>query len=142
MAEKNAVKIMAQQAIDAVVKYGTQAEAAKALGIPRKTLADRCNTAARLKLKAIERTAEVTEAQRLNGRVKELESQLKSTRAETLDDQYVKQKIIGLSKSVATSAAPDWALTMQRGKGLPGVPVTMWSDWHWGEVVNPPRSVA
>jgi hypothetical protein len=137
MAEKNAVKIMAQQAIDAVVKYGTQAEAAKALGIPRKTLADRCNTASRLKLKAIERTAEVTEAQRLNGRVKELESQLKSTRADTLDDQYVKQKIIGLKQEVATSASPDWAVTMQRGKGLPGVPVTMWSDWHWGEVVNP-----
>ena len=31
---------------------------------------------------------------------------------------------------------PKW-LTAKRPAGLPGVPMTLWSDWHWGETVNP-----
>lgn len=46
----------------------------------------------------------------------------------------IRKTIYGLAK--ANPEPPNWVLKT-KGKGLSGVPMTMWSDWHWGEVVNP-----
>jgi hypothetical protein len=139
MAEKSLKKLV-QEAVNAVEKYGQKTAAAKALGIPPRTLMDRVAKAASLKIvptvKGPEK-AELTEEQRLAARVKELETQLRGATAESVDDNYVKTKIIGLTTDVAKTASPEWALRLAKGKGLPGVPVAMWSDWHWGEVVAP-----
>jgi hypothetical protein len=73
----------------------------------------------------------------LRDRCRELEQALRSAKADTLDAQYVKRKILGLAESMADVAPPAWALRPVRGEALPGVPVALWSDWHCGEVVDP-----
>jgi predicted phosphodiesterase len=47
--------------------------------------------------------------------------------------ERIREEIYGLaSLDVGT---PTWAITRGRTKGLTGVPMTIWSDWHWGETV-------
>lgn len=67
-------------------------------------------------------------------KVKMLEKDLESIQRHNDDAATIRKTIYGLS--LATPEPPKWLLT-PKGKGLSGVPMTMWSDWHWGEVVNP-----
>jgi hypothetical protein len=80
---------------------------------------------------------EPSEAEKLADQVYELKAQLKAARADTLDDDYVKRKIIGLTESMHAVAPPPWVIKAPRQIDLPGVPSSMWSDWHWGETVFP-----
>ncbi|MBP4049035.1 hypothetical protein J9978_05915 [Chromobacterium violaceum] len=68
--------------------------------------------------------------------VKALRAQLAAMKDSTLDAEYVKRKIVGLSKSVVD--VPAWLLPRKpRGSREIGVPTLMASDWHWAEVVDP-----
>jgi hypothetical protein len=144
---------LAQLAVDAVAVYGSKIAAARALQIAVTTLKYRCDVAKDRGIKASVvpltsvvassnaelsvTSAAVEEANKLKDEVKELAAQLKSVRANTIDGEYVKRKIIGIKNETAGVEVPDWLLSMPRGKALPGCPVAMWSDWHWGEVVFP-----
>lgn len=79
--------------------------------------------------------ASSSEVDELRGKVFELQAALKARKDSTLDDEYVKRKIIGLRD--AHIDVPSWTIRPVRGSALPGVPSTLWSDWHWGEVVEP-----
>lgn len=91
---------------------------------------------------------QVTEAQRLRSdnaalkqaehkthlRVRELERELAGIRKDNISAEEIRTKLYKLSEQ--TPAPPKW-LVKSRPSGQPGIPCTMWSDWHWGEVVNP-----
>lgn len=128
------------EAVRATERYGTESAAARALGIPRPTLHNRLEAARLDGVKPTEKAEEGpqrTELDLARDRILELDAQLKGVKSETLTDAYVKRKIIGLREDADQVKPPGWSLTIPRGKGLPGVPVTLWSDWHWGEVVDP-----
>lgn len=118
---------------------GNVTAAARASGIARPTLQSQ-EQAALLTLKRAEAPVvptPIAEADSLRDRVFELEAQLKSVASKTLTDEYVQRKVIGLTTDVANVRAPTWAVELPRGETLPGVPITLWSDWHWGERVFP-----
>jgi len=124
-----------QEAVDAVAKYGSVTAASRVLKIPRPTFQHRVETARRRNFSAGPQQPLVDDAQ-LRDRIRELETTLKSVRAATLTDEYVKRKILSIREDLDLVEPPRWILEPKRGKGLPGVPVAIWSDWHWGEVVD------
>ncbi|QOD81904.1 hypothetical protein [Chromobacterium haemolyticum] len=65
-----------------------------------------------------------------------LRAQVAAARQDQLDAEYVKRKIVGLSRSVIDP--PDWLVPRRGGgAGERGVPTLFASDWHWAEVVDP-----
>lgn len=74
------------------------------------------------------------EVSALKTKVKLLEKDLESIQRHNDDAAAIRKTIYGLAS--ATPEPPKWVLG-SHGKGLSGVPMTIWSDWHWGEVVNP-----
>lgn len=75
-------------------------------------------------------------------RIRQLESVIDNLRAENrglrkaeLDAHIVREAILGLDAQ--TPEPPDWLLGTDGARDTPGVPMTLWSDWHWGEVVRP-----
>lgn len=145
MPNRKLSKGLAQQAIRAVEKYPTIVAAARALGVSDSTLKGRLRAAKgyyglapkTATAPSLDVPAPPPEADQLRDRVRELEAQIKTARADTIDDAYVKRKIIGLAEDVDNIDPPRWVVDIPRGKGRPGVPIALWSDWHWGEVVHP-----
>jgi len=66
-------------------------------------------------------------------RVRQLERELKEIGREKDSAEDVREIIYRLS---AQSPNPPKWISRARQHGPPGVPMCMWSDWHWGEVVN------
>lgn len=65
---------------------------------------------------------------------KSLRSALSKATKEDIRTEEIREKcyeIAGLSPS-----PPEWLFTPSVG-GVPGIPITTWSDWHFGEVVRP-----
>jgi transposase-like protein len=123
------------QALAALAAHqGNVSEAARTLGVPRTTFQSRVREAKtraeHYAVPAVDPTAGLRED------VARLTRELKFARSESLDDEYVKRKIIGLRD--APLEVPQWALRPERKtfKG-PGVPTLFCSDLHWGEVVAP-----
>lgn len=67
-------------------------------------------------------------------KIKLLEKEIESIVKHNDDAAKIRREIYQLAKPVPNP--PKWVLK-NPGKGLTGVPMTLWSDWHWGEVVNP-----
>lgn len=136
---------VARQAVEAVERTGSPTEAAKLLGIPRTTIRDRLAAAKALGIEPEAKAVDTTvpevpaEVDKLKDRVFELESLLKGAKADSLDDEYVKRKIIEIKGEVSKVKSPPWLLAPPAKRNLPGVPSVMWSDWHWGEVVSGPE---
>lgn len=119
---------------------GNQSAAARALGVSRSSFRDRLTQAARRGLTpgVSDQQLESAAVQGLRNKVSTLEKELRFAARETLDTEYVKTKIIGLSKNLAVSEPPDWALRPESSAFFgPGVPTLFCSDLHWGEVVDP-----
>lgn len=134
MAQKKNTREQLQAAVDAYAAHGgTATLAADVLGIPRSTLLHRLRVA---KQEGIESTISPTVAREesLRKQVKALTAQLRAAEDEKLTNAYVRQKIFGLSAEAPSP--PRWLISPKIGKGAPGVPCLMWSDWHWGEVVD------
>lgn len=126
-----------KQAVEAVRKCnGNKTQAAEMLGIPRKTLAGRLQSAA---VNARAKTAKhaVTDwaVAALKDEVRTLRAKLESVRKETLDDEYVQKRIIGLKGGLKDP--PNWLLRPMSVKKNPQVPTLFGSDWHFGEKVDP-----
>ena len=59
----------------------------------------------------------------------------KGLQREAITAENLRHELIGLA--AVQPEPPDWALKMPaRLLKTPGVPMTIWSDWHWGEVVS------
>lgn len=71
----------------------------------------------------------------LEDEVARLRRQIKALHRADLDTDSVKLLLGQLAR--APSRPPDWVLAAPRsGPGTPEVPVTVWADWHMGEVVS------
>ena len=138
MANPPMTKQQKQDAVDAVAKYKGVSAAARALGVNRTTMASRYRNAVDSGFMPLDAPAEtplVTEAVELRDKIRTLEASIAVHRRETLDDRYVKEKIIGLAEM--KPRIPAWLLSTAPTHSTPGVPTLMLSDLHWGEVVDP-----
>lgn len=70
----------------------------------------------------------------LRMKLKLAQKEIESIERHNDDAATIRKTIYNLSKQIPEP--PKWVLK-EPGQGLSGVPVTIWSDWHWGEVVNP-----
>lgn len=135
MAQPPLPRDLAQQAVDALAKHGAQTTAAAALGISRGTLQGRLRAA---ELQGVSvGSSDLNSEEKLRDRVFELESQLRAIRSTTINEEYVRRKILSLREGIETQRIPTWTVAAERDRGLPGVPCALWSDWHAGEVVDP-----
>jgi hypothetical protein len=111
----------------------TQAEAACALGgIGVRALQRRIETAQGRGLTAESEAPD--ELGKAKATIARLEAQNKGLQRAALTADTLRQEIYGLSK--ALPEPPAWMIKQARNVKTPGVPMTIWSDWHWGENVN------
>jgi hypothetical protein len=61
-------------------------------------------------------------------------AEIASIRRDTVNQDYIRRKIIKLSETPATP--PDWLVKVKPGSDSPGVPTLFASDWHWAERVD------
>lgn len=65
-----------------------------------------------------------------------LRAELKTAHREAMDENSVRELLTGLA--AAPVKVPDWIVALKhQTAGAPEVPITQWSDWHYGEVVLP-----
>lgn len=134
MSGHNLTAAQHQETLAALEKCGgNQTHAAKLLGIHRTTFQSRL-AAARLVPHKVEDRG-VSELLELKDKIRTLEAMIAAHQRETLDDHYVKQKIVGLAEM--KPRVPAWLLSTAPAKGVTGIPTLMLSDLHWGEVVDP-----
>ena len=65
---------------------------------------------------------------------KQLKQTIKKIDREQLTMKEVRTKVYGLPSLVPV--VPDWVVLKQKKAGTPGIPMTLWTDWHYGEVVK------
>jgi len=65
-------------------------------------------------------------------RIQHLEKQVKEIQKHNDSEAKIREEIFRLSEYIPDP--PKW-LTQKRSPKLPGVPMTIWSDWHFGEQV-------
>ena len=111
---------------------GNKTEAARLMGIPRETFKHRLE-AATMRSTAPKPSREIDERVELRDQIRTLKAQINSFNKSTLDEQYVKEKIIGLRD--APVHPPQWLVKTPKSKSAPGVPTLFASDWHMGERV-------
>lgn len=80
-------------------------------------------------------TPEQLETYRLRETVKTLRAQLQAAEKQSLSDAVVREAIMGLAQQ--QPSPPDWVVEARADTGTSGIPCTLWSDWHWAEVVRP-----
>jgi hypothetical protein len=132
MASKPIAEALLIQALNAVTQHGSTTLAAQALGLPRTTLDNRYRTAV---TKGMKPSGEVSREVELADKVRSLQAQIAAFHRETLDEKYVREKIIQLAE--ARPEPPRWLARPAANSHSPGVPTLFASDWHWGEVVDP-----
>lgn len=71
---------------------------------------------------------------RLADEVARLRADLKAANREIITAESVRAEIFGLSERLPH--IPDWLVAESIGGSAPGVPMTIWSDWHYQEVVT------
>lgn len=142
---------MAVETLQAIKRYGTVTKAAASVGVARATMDYRRREAEGMlksgEITAAEVAGDASQARQevpgdasvpsLREQVVELRAKLlRAQQRPTLDEEYIKSKIIGLTK--ATISPPDWLTRAPRASsGVTGVSILFASDWHWGEVVDP-----
>lgn len=113
-----------------VAEGKTRSAAAAALGISRRTLQDRLSTAAARGITI--RSSGLTPEAKLKLENVRLKAEVMSLTREVESADRIRETIFGLSSMVPKP--PEW-LHAEHPKDSPGIPMTIWSDWHWGERV-------
>lgn len=141
MAQKPLDTATMLETVRLVAEHGSISAAARAAGIPENTMAARYRRARDEGLVADmpsrqRPAAPVPEQTDLHDQIRELKARLLSAERNSLTDDYVRRKIIGLGEQPVDP--PTWLLRPS-GKAKAGVnvPTLLASDWHWGEVVDP-----
>lgn len=127
--------MVAKAIIDATLieQRGSLSRAAEALNLPRHTLSNRIAQMYIAGLMDPDRRHLERYNVKLADENKRLREELKSVHRESLSADKVRKEILGLAER--TPAPPDWTVRQKVG-GSPGIPTTVWSDWHYGEVVT------
>lgn len=136
MAAKPLTDFQLQQAINALEAYKTAIDASKSLGLPIATFNHRLRAAKAAGFQPSE-DAKILEDNTIEGMkstIRALESKIKQAKKDTIDDDYVKEKILKLA--AAPVDPPSWLIKKPKKAHTTGVPTIFASDWHWGEVVD------
>lgn len=127
-----------QEVVDALEKAdGNQSQAARDIGIPRQTFVHRLEAARLAGCAPGGKPTEKTLQQRIVGykdTIRELQGTIKSIQRDNLSAEVVRKHIVGLAE--AEPDIPDWVVSTEHSDDMPGTPVTIWSDFHWGEVID------
>jgi hypothetical protein len=118
---------------------GNKTAAAREEGVQPSTFKGRYAKAITL-IRPSEKEAIISPEDALRDQVFELTTQLKSIRANSITDDWVKRKLLDLKKTCEDTPTPNWVIAgdaIKKDTKRPGVPVAFWSDWHWGEIVFP-----
>lgn len=143
MAQKPLTDEQLLEAVEAYTKHrGNSDRAAASLNINESTFRHRLSEAERRKTAKSKPVTENNEDEGfdkvalLHDQLRSLRAQLHSARKTTLDEQYVREKIIKLAESESLLEIPNWMIKPPKAKSVTGVPTIFASDWHWGEVVD------
>ena len=77
----------------------------------------------------------VSEEAKLRTKVKALTAELSAIHRDNITADEIRRTIYGLSAD--TPSPPSWLAGSGKAAKSSGVPMVMWSDWHWGERVFP-----
>jgi hypothetical protein len=137
--------VLLKQAVNAVAAAGgNQVHAARGLKIARGTLQARLRAADLAGIvadpgaspPADEATLSARERIAMQDTIRDLRAQIANDHREAITDDNVRQAIIGLAAQSPTP--PRWMIEPRSHKrAVTGTPCVLWSDWHWGEVVDP-----
>jgi len=111
---------------------GSLAKAGAVLGVSTETLRRQLIRAKARGLTA--KTKLVDPLQKANVEIKILQKKLADHETESLEAEDVREEIYSLSRD--PSEPPKWLSPRGTIDNTPGVPMTIWSDWHYGEVVK------
>lgn len=148
MAQKSLTREQILEAAAARGKFNNAYDAAASLGIGRSSYQHRIKEGIRLGLIHAEAVAKPKEATAfklgaspehrkivgLEDEVRRLKRELELVHRDTLDEDKVRS-ILGVMSKKPTDA-PTWLAAAKVTRNAPEVPVTIWSDWHSGEVVS------
>lgn len=133
-----------KQVVNALaLESNVQAAAARRLNMDRKTFINRLMVAQRRGVQAdadprVETdAAELSQRERLaaQDRIRDLEAQIKAIHREDMTAENVRTAIFGLA--AVSAEPPRWVVAPRSSKrAVTGTPCALWSDWHWGEVVD------
>ena len=117
------------------------------LGITRNAARHRLDTAARnsefpdwsiaagrINLQPVPDQQARTEVIKLRNKLSSLQSQIQEADRSYMNEADIREKILDLASH--TPSPPDWLINSDTSQGVTGVPCTIWSDWHLGEVVT------
>jgi hypothetical protein len=133
---------IAQATIDAVARSGSLTAGARDTKVPITTFRSRHASAVRMGLKPSRDVPQSPEAKMerdllaSQDRVRQLEADIRLLHRQEMTAENVREQIFGLS--AVPAKPPRWVIEEPK-KSIhgPGVPITLWSDWHHGEVVDP-----
>lgn len=111
---------------------GNRTAAARELGIAASTLFQNIGMAQQRGLTAA--SVPVNEAERQRTKVLALQRELAAIERDNITAAEIRRTIYGLAE--LTPDPPTWIERPGKAKS-PGVPMTIWSDWHYGERVFP-----
>ena len=114
---------------------GNQVRAAQTLGISRRTLQERLAHAEERKITA--EAPDPNDIQVLKGRIKQLETGLRSHENQSEQSAMIKAAVGVLARQVEDLDPPAWTVDHPTKTSSPGVPTLFISDLHWGETVYP-----
>lgn len=132
MAAKNLTREQMQAAVDAVAVHGDVSAAAAALGMSRNTLQSRVGRARAAGVKVAVKHSETYKG--LKTQIRQLQDELKAAQKEAETAAAISEKVYGLASH--TPQPPEWLSAGSASSGFRGAPMTLWSDWHYGEVVR------
>lgn len=132
-----------QEALAARELHGTDAGAARALGIDRNTFRGRVEAAGRwmreAQREATQEPAAPQESQRITRDVEldSLRRQLRDAQAEKSLHEWAKALIMNADEAAQVAKPAGWTIEpLKSTNGHAGIPTLLLSDFHWGEVVR------
>lgn len=120
------------EALRAIAEHKSENKAAQALGIDPSTLRKRRGYAEKRGLTADTRTLSAEDKLRIAN--SQLRRDLLAMTKEADSAERIRTEIYNLASR--TPEPPKWLTPARSPKGSRGVPCTIWSDWHYGEVVR------
>lgn len=114
-----------------LAKHGSPQKAALAMGLKRRSFTESITIAKSKGLTATTKLQRTEDILRTKLRAAELE--LSAIRRENVTAELIRSQIYRLAEM--TPDPPAW-LSSAKLPQSPGVPMTIWSDFHWGEVVR------
>lgn len=114
-----------------VEEYGDCSKAARATGLDRSALQKSLQEAVARGLTA--KSTGPGELERLQTKLKLAQREIEATKRHNESAEQVRTEIYNLA--AMTPDPPKWLITAPK-VGISGVPMTIWSDFHWGETVR------